>query len=136
MLFRSGKRLKVIIVPTSEANAEFLREDTQSLRALLYASEVALVKSFESSGPTGTAVGSLGTAYVPLEGVIDIDAERQRLQKQVDELEKHLQSSQKKLQNEQFVTKAPEEVVQRERDRVIELREKLERLRGQMQVLQ
>ena len=132
----AGKRLKVIIVPTSEANAEFLREDTQSLRALLYASEVALVKSFESSGPTGTAVGSLGTAYVPLEGVIDIDAERQRLQKQVDELEKHLQSSQKKLQNEQFVTKAPEEVVQRERDRVIELREKLERLRGQMQVLQ
>ncbi|MFO7821338.1 MAG: valine--tRNA ligase [Lentisphaeria bacterium] len=131
----SGKRVKVIIEPTSSKNAEFLREDMLSLRALLYASEVELVDAYESSGPTGTAVGSLGTAYIPLEGVIDVTSESKRLQKQVDELESHLHNSQRKLQNEQFVSKAPEEVVQRERDRVAELQERQQRLREQLRVL-
>jgi valyl-tRNA synthetase len=74
----------------------------------------------------------LGTAYVPLAGLIDLDAERARLQKQQDETTAFITSVQKKLANENFVTRAPPEVVARERARLLELEERLGRVREQL----
>jgi valyl-tRNA synthetase len=86
-------------------------------------------------GPAGVAVGDIGTAYVPLAGIIDIDAEKDRLRKQEQETVGFIEKAQKKLANDNFVAKAPDEVVQRERDRVQELTEKLDRLREQLETL-
>ncbi|MFN4260159.1 MAG: valine--tRNA ligase [Gemmataceae bacterium] len=60
-------------------------------------------------------------AYVCLEGLIDIEAESQRLEKRLAEKRKHLQSSQAKLDNPNFRDKAPAEVVQQQRDLVADL---------------
>jgi valyl-tRNA synthetase len=55
-------------------------------------------------------------AYVSLEGLIDLDAEMKRLEKQLVEKQKHLQGAQAKLNNANFVAKASAEVVQQQRD--------------------
>src|SRR6185369_11948396 len=60
-------------------------------------------------------------AYVSLHGLIDVEAEKKRLEKQLVEKRKHLQSTQAKLENPNFSTKAPEEVVQQQRALVVEL---------------
>jgi len=129
------RKVPVIICPTDQNNKSFLEEDEISLRNLLFASEVEIRDQYHPEGATGTAVGSIGTAYMPLSDVIDVQAELERLRKQEDELRSMLEKAQKKLANEQFLEKAPEDVVNKERERVSELNEKLERLRNQQAML-
>ncbi len=59
--------------------------------------------------------------YVSLKGLIDVEAESKRLEKQLAEKRKHLQGTRAKLANESFVSKAPAEVVQQQRDMVTDL---------------
>ncbi|MEZ5176591.1 MAG: valine--tRNA ligase [Acidimicrobiia bacterium] len=60
-------------------------------------------------------------AYIPLEGLVDIEAERPRVKKVIDELEANLARSKAKLDNPQFVDRAPGEVVDAERERIEDL---------------
>ena len=61
--------------------------------------------------------------FVPLEGVVDFRAELERLGKQLAKLDKDFASVQSKLNNESFVSKAPAEVVNKERQRLEEMQE-------------
>ncbi len=63
--------------------------------------------------------------YVPLSGLADLEIERKRLRKELGEIGGHIRHLQGKLTNEGFISKAPPEVVERERARLAELREKL-----------
>ncbi len=70
--------------------------------------------------------------YVPLEGLIDLAAERARLQKEIDRINKLIEGTKRKLENESFVAKAPKEVVETERTKLKgfgDTVEKLERSR-------
>ena len=55
--------------------------------------------------------------FVPLEGVLDLKEESQRLQKEITKLEPELARSKKKLANKEFLDRAPEDVVAKERDK-------------------
>jgi valyl-tRNA synthetase len=63
-----------------------------------------------------------GEVYVPLEGLIDLDAERRRLEDRIAKERAFLASIEKKLANPSFVERAPAEVVERERARADEVR--------------
>ncbi len=77
--------------------------------------------------PGASANFSLDDAdgYIPLEGLIDLDAERQRQQKKADELRKRIATAEKKLSNPGFLKKAPENVVR-------DVQETLSSLQGQL----
>ena len=64
-------------------------------------------------------------AYVSLEGLIDPDAERKRLEKQIAEKRKSLAGTEGKLANAGFVAKAPPEVIAQQREQVVELRKQI-----------
>ena len=59
--------------------------------------------------------------YVDLEGLIDIEAEIERIDKELQKTKKLIQNIERKLSNSSFVERAPAEVVQRERDRMAQL---------------
>ena len=68
------------------------------------------------------------TVVISLEGLVDIENEKKRL---LDELEKHNRNeanTRRKLNNKQFTSKAPEEVIQREEDKLNKILERKERL--------
>jgi valyl-tRNA synthetase len=67
--------------------------------------------------------------FVPLAGMIDLDQERERLRKEIEEKERFLEGVEKKLNNPQFVNKAPDEVVDRERQKKEDATAELDRLR-------
>ncbi|MDH7516448.1 MAG: class I tRNA ligase family protein, partial [Bacteroidota bacterium] len=67
--------------------------------------------------------------YVPLEGLIDITAERKRLDKEIRRLEGVLSGIAAKLSNEKFMSSAPPDVVERERAKEQNVRSTLEKLR-------
>ena len=70
--------------------------------------------------------------FVPLAGMIDLEQERERLRKEIEEKEAFLASVEQKLNNEQFVTKAPDEVVERERQKKKDATAELERLQDNL----
>jgi valyl-tRNA synthetase len=77
--------------------------------------------------PPASASFSMGDAdgYVPLEGIINRDAELERQQKEAEKLRKHIAGHEAKLANESFVGKAPAEVVANVRETLDGLRRQL-----------
>jgi len=78
-----------------------------------------------------SAIGEIGIIYMPLEGLIDVEAEKERLSGQLKKIEQDFSRVTGKLQNEAFISKAPDHVVQRQveiQQDLISRREKLERL--------
>ena len=79
-------------------------------------------------------VGDL-KVMVPLAGLIDLEAERGRIGKEVDKAQQELEKIDKKLSNEAFVAKAPAAVVNKDRERAAELRTTLQTLQKQIEAL-
>jgi valyl-tRNA synthetase len=73
--------------------------------------------------------------YVSLQGLIDVAKEVERLQKQVAEKVKHLQATRAKLGNTGFVERAPAEVVQQQRDLVLELQNQIQSMEASLKDL-
>jgi valyl-tRNA synthetase len=84
----------------------------------------------EKPGTASTVVEGGLEIFIPLEGLIDLDAERARLEKEIAQHQGWLKGVTGKLSNEGFMAKAPADVIERERSRQKDLEEKLERLRG------
>jgi len=74
--------------------------------------------------------------YLPLTGMIDLEAERVRVEKDLTQVEKWIASSNGKLANKNFVEKAPAAVVDRERERLADLELQLSRLKDRLAMLQ
>ena len=72
-------------------------------------------QGIEAPGQSMSAVVTGAVLYLPLQGLIDIDAERARLEKELEKWAKEVKLVQGKLSNERFVSKAPEAVVAEER---------------------
>ena len=70
---------------------------------------------YDTSRPTTSASAVIGSIvlFVPLKGLIDINQEKARLQKEVERLEKQLESMNNKLSNHAFITKADKDIVER-----------------------
>ncbi|MEX0851827.1 MAG: valine--tRNA ligase [Bauldia sp.] len=74
------------------------------------------------SGAVQVVVGE-ATVSLPLAGIVDIDAERARLAKELDRMGKDIAKIEAKLGNQQFTAKAPEAVVEEQRERLAEASE-------------
>ncbi len=85
-------------------------------------------------GHTRLLAGKLH-GFIPLEGVIDIDAEIARLDKAIGEAESDLKRVEGKLANPQFLEKAPDAVVAKERAKQTELGDLVETLKAQRAAL-
>ena len=84
----------------------------------------------ETAGSSEMAVQALasGTLAVSLGGLVDLDEETHRIRSELRDLTKYEQRITRNLSNENFVSRAPEEVVDRERDRLAGAQERIARL--------
>ena len=73
--------------------------------------------------------------WLPLAGIIDLEAERMRLAREADRVLHDLESTRRKLQNQDFLTKAKKEVVERERQKLEQLEETVAKLQRAEQAL-
>jgi len=90
------------------------------------------------SAPAGSArqVISGADLFVPLADLIDIDAERKRIAKDLSQVESDLERTRKNLTNESFLSHAPAEVVEKERGKEQEFLAKAARLRANLTSLE
>ena len=91
----------------------------------------------EGDEPPAAATALLGDMrlLVPMKGLIDVEAERARLGKQMDKVRAELAKANGKLGNEKFVNNAPPAVVSQERDRVVEFEKTIAQLTEQLEKL-
>jgi valyl-tRNA synthetase len=89
--------------------------------ARLASDQVSIAAELPAPDKAVTVATSGITVYVPLAGLVDFEAERNRLQKEIDNLTKQIERSENLLANQGFVAKAPLEVIERERTKIAEL---------------
>jgi len=112
-------------------DADF-RAAVEGLRAQLErmakVEELAWGKAPEGAIGASAAMPSGGEIFLPLEGLVDLERERERLRDEIGRLEGLRAGTETKLANENFVTRAPDEVVQKERDKLASAEEQIARL--------
>lgn len=120
-----------LLIKAKDADlAEKLRQNEWIFRKLQDVGSFEVSTDLEQPEASASAVVQGSEIFVPLEGLIDLNKERERIEKEIDRLEGFLKSVNGKLNNEQFVENAPEDVVQRERDKKEDTETNLEKLRG------
>ena len=80
---------------------------------------------------SGAVVGG-SEIFVPLEGLIDLDAERARIEKEIARLQQAIEATERKLANESFVARAPQDVVEKEREKLASFRTTVEKLQANL----
>jgi valyl-tRNA synthetase len=111
-----------VITGASEETKGRLTTHESAILRLARAEKVELA----DTAPKGSAQIIVGEATVclPLAGVIDLGAEKARLEKEVGKLDADISKIEKKLSNPKFVEKAPADVVDGEREKVSEFKDK------------
>jgi len=127
------KQLPVLLKDTVQLDQQRLTANQDFLSRLANLESITLLEG-EAPAAATALVGKM-EILIPLEGLIDKDAELARLDKEITKLEKVIKQSSGKLSNENYVAKAPAEVVQKERDKLAELEQALSQLKQQRQSL-
>jgi valyl-tRNA synthetase len=129
-----AKKVSVVIVCIKEKT--LLDENAALIKGLARVGELTITNDeSEKSAQSSSAVVGGVTIHLDLAGAIDVDAEKARLQKEIDHVTPYITSLEKKLGNAGFVDSAPEEVVAKEKEKLEEGKNKLEKLEEQFNFL-
>jgi valyl-tRNA synthetase len=123
-----GKKATALFKVNNIQEADFLKDNQIYIQELAKIETIEADMEMEKPKASASSVVSGIEIYVPLKGLIDFEVEQQRLLKEIEKTKVDMGRSTKKLGNENFLTKAPEEVVQKERDKLKNQKEHLKKL--------
>jgi valyl-tRNA synthetase len=115
-----------VTVRADEAEAEVVTRLKDQLTHMSGAGEVVVDASAEK--PKDAALAVVGSVELLVHGVVDVEKEKQKLDKEKGKLAGRITGLENKLGNEGFVAKAPPEVVEKSRAELAELREQMRRI--------
>lgn len=119
-----SKKVRFIIKIEDAKFADFLKAENESLSSLLHAEVVDITDSaLSESAPS--LITNAGTIYLPLKGIVDVEAELAKLAKQKQDLTKWIAGFKAKLSNQNFISKAPAQLVEDTKKQLEELEQKL-----------
>ncbi len=124
-----SREIRLLVAGRDAAALDDVRRFAGAIRTLARVGELEIAEGGERPRGSALAVAGGVELYVPLAGLIDVAAERERLERQIERVGRDLSVVERKLGNEDFVRRAPEEIVAKERAKVAELGEKRELLR-------
>ncbi|MEE9570931.1 MAG: class I tRNA ligase family protein, partial [Gammaproteobacteria bacterium] len=130
-----GKKLLVKVAESSAADRSRLDRHGPYLKSLARLEGIELIDDADTVSAAAVALVGQMRLVVPLAGLIDLDAEVERLTKQRGRVETDLGKCRAKLADSQFLSNAPEEIVANKRGRSAELTLKLEQLDAQLERL-
>jgi valyl-tRNA synthetase len=130
-----GKPLPVLLHNASDEDSRRADELRSLLERVGRVESVTRLGNGDEPPASATALLDDMRLLVPMKGLIDVDAERGRLGRQLDKVETDLRRSRGKLDNDKFVNNAPADVVTQERQRVVEFERQISQLTEQLEKL-
>ncbi len=103
-------------------------EQIKYIKSLVKIDDLKADPNLDKPKTSAAAVVKGCDIFIPLEGLIDINIERTRIEKEINRISGSLEGVKKKLSNESFVAKAPSEVIERERTKMNDWEKALEKL--------
>jgi valyl-tRNA synthetase len=130
-----GKPLPVILENASESDQRRAAEQVSLLERVGRVESVTLLADGEEPPAAATALLDETRLLVPMKGMIDVDAERKRLGRQMDKVQADLSRARGKLDNPNFVNNAPADVVTQEKQRAADFERQVAQLSEQLEKL-
>lgn len=123
-----GKKIELMIKPSGDAEESILRRNETYIRRFCNTSSFTLDAGLTPPDKAMTAIVTGAELYLPLSGLIDIDQEIARLEKELQHLNAEVERVEKKLSNKGYIAKAPAHVVEQERAKGRDYREKRDKV--------
>ncbi|MEJ2602496.1 MAG: valine--tRNA ligase [Gammaproteobacteria bacterium] len=126
------RQLPVLLQGAGEEDRRLIERHGRLLREVGCIEAVDFLDDGAAAPPSATALLGDMKIFVPMAGLIDVAAERSRLEKQAGKVEADLSKAEAKLANPRFVDNAPAEIVAKERERETAFRRELAQIREQL----
>lgn len=121
-----SKKVPLFISAKDKETAEVLEENKAYIEKFCNPENLSIGVAMEAPAQSMTAVVSGAEIYLPLAGLINLEEEIARLEKELEKWAKEVKLVSGKLSNEKFVSKAPEALVAKEREKLADYQEKHE----------
>ena len=137
MNIKPGERIPILVAAPDESLRRVFESAREQIARLVRASEVSVSDRLEAPRASARAVLSGGAELaVPLEGLIDFEQERRRLQREQEKLGAEAAKLEAQLGNPNFVSRAPAERVNEVRDRIAAIAQQSSQLQQTVENLQ
>jgi len=123
-----SKKLTVNIVPLKAGIEPILSGSIEYIKNLAQLESLIIDPKFKKPKSSLSAVTESFNMFIPLEGVVDIAAEKARLAKKEDLLKQQLLFTEKRLKDKNFMGNAPEGVIKQEQEKAAKIQEQIDRL--------
>lgn len=129
-----SKAAQVIITGESHngINSEFILSHKPYFEQLAKVDRLEYKPKATKPKNAASAVVNQWEIFLPLEGLIDFNVERERLEKEISRIEKQLEGLNRKLHSADFLSKAPEEVIHREKAKKTDFESSLNKLKANL----
>jgi valyl-tRNA synthetase len=128
---QAGKKVKFVLKPTREV----LPHDAEVIKILLNAEGIEINESYAAKKGTPTAHTPFGELFLPLDGLIDVKAEKGRLSKELEKITTEITKVEQKLANPNFTQKVPAEVLRDHEQRLVDWKAKLDHVKAALEAL-
>lgn len=136
-----NRRAEMNVPPSKKAQLFIATNSIEAFRAgaaffsrLAFASEVQVQESFTIDGAVSVVTND-ATIYIPLTELVDVQKEKKRLEKELEDAENELRRANAKLNNQGFLAKAPESVIEAERGKSSKIQEKINMIKIEIEKL-
>ena len=123
-----AKKVDYFIKPETASLTDMLSVDIPYLKSLLRSENITIDQKMAEPPNTPAGICKMGTIYMPVDGLIDVEAEKKRLSGQLAKVQEGLVKIDVKLANENFVKNAPEDVIAQQKARRQEILDDMTRL--------
>ena len=135
VLIPLDKKVNVAISVSNENKEKIIKANQAYIKNLGKVEEMEVAKKLSRPKQSIIAVVEGVEIYVPLAGLIDIEADKSRLSKQIAELERIYKGIDIRLNNKEFLNKAPKDIVKKDQDKQKQLNENIIKLKANLEFL-
>ena len=125
-----------MIVKCNTKQKSILNSYSLIIESLAKIDNIEMTEDAKKPSQSATAIVDNMEIFIPLDGIIDFDIEKDRLQKRINELKIHLVNVKKKLENKDFLNRAPENVIRHEKEKKENMILELDKITKNLEMIQ
>jgi valyl-tRNA synthetase len=135
MNIKPSQEIKILVESSEKAKLEIIKFMEREIKFLANISDISIGEHINRPEHSATFVTDNIEIFIPLEGLIDFEKEKERITGKLSDMEKELSKVNKKLENKNFMEKAKPEAVAKVKEKAASLKEDIELYRKNLNSL-